>query len=452
MPSETIKMLRLHSIQQKGAYGVLLHHSMPKYNDIIKHLFDCIPSFRLEGLSNQYIEKEGNERQTIFDNKDLCFKLIFNQEHIDMYDNELSKVKQLYERLGRENFEKYTPYRLVDEKYCIIKGELAKDLTLDIYGHRKFRTTEHVYIIPCEFYTNDIWSLPIASRSEAQKKLFETVKYLNSRGIFHRDINEENVMVHKNELKLIDFGSCIIDVDKCSVQRQQEEVSQRSLLSSVFVHPVTYRYIHKFINKEDKVAIPHRVNIRNLKFNLYKKFEKDVLENLTGPKDNNDNLIKYLLHKNDCMSCAMLIYKRLQVSDDEQQGGFFGCFGKTNQVVDFDSDLLTHDKIKEGLRSFGNQSRGKKEEEDILFKLIRCDEEDFLNFTKEYRIEDVIEIELWNNSTQNAGRKLESKQYIVMRNNKKKYVVRLENKRKYIIAQKEKTYLSDIKGKYTYFK
>jgi tRNA A-37 threonylcarbamoyl transferase component Bud32 len=42
------------------------------------------------------------------------------------------------------------------------------------------------------------------------KNLFEAINHLNNMGIYHRDIGANNVLVHKTNVKIIDYGMCMV--------------------------------------------------------------------------------------------------------------------------------------------------------------------------------------------------------------------------------------------------
>ncbi len=406
-----------------GSYGSVIYKDMEGYDNTLKTHHDNAKQIRFHrtsGVPTIYNKGHNNIPNWYGD----CFKMLVSFD--ESAPNEIGNVLALYKRLQKDNFIKYTPYRLVQEDVYCIEFVMNDDST--------------VYMIPCQYFDSLITATKFQSVVEyynAQNQLIEKIHFLNKNGIFHRDIKPENVMYHDNEVHIIDFGSCFIDKEGYQISKSNDN----ELTRTIFRHPLTslhYDFLPTTIG-----------GIHNFTDLIQKTPFADLLKKQTN-EEQHQRLLRYLLHKNDCTACAFLIHK---VLTPPFGGGLFSsCFGDKCKVKAAPNDEPKKELEFNEFQSKFDRITNQQTQENVA-KLMYWSIEDFNTFISTYRITDSPVVKR-NNWVNEGGRptKASTKTYIIIRTTNKQFLLRGDSQGKYILANKEKLYLKDIKGKYIYKK
>jgi len=106
--------------------------------------------------------------------------------------------------------------------------ELAREITilksLDnpnvVKLHRVYETRNHIHMVMDYVSKTDLYKLvvhhgklPEEQVARLIKECLRTISYIHSKGVIHRDIKLENVLLEESKLKLIDFGMSAFETD-----------------------------------------------------------------------------------------------------------------------------------------------------------------------------------------------------------------------------------------------
>ena len=409
-----------------GSYAFLLSSRQESFSNIVQDIVNNAIDISLASVYTTTTTKIDNNKLHDILMTENCFKVI--PDHLTKSNDEKSIIPKLYERLGMENFVGYTPYRLVDTDKYMVEVNITNNKQTPHH-------TSKFYIFPCEFYESNISHAP--DRLEAQRQLIDKIYFLNSKGIFHKDIRRDNVMWHRNQVQLIDFGSCFIDEDINNINI--------ATLRSYFPHPITQKYLHDQdiqetnMTKKTELFLRNPISIINFQKLIANGFGKDVLK-----VPDQISLYRYLMHKNDCTACATLIVKDLAVFEG---GGVLGCFrpGSKCKAPNINSiDDAMKASIKEYLHTYKNQTMVQ-----YLVDLLMVGIQNYNEFHRTY-IYKQYPYELSGGLVRNNIKS--NQKYIILKSSKKQYVVRMDSNVRYILANREKRYLKEIKGQYLYKK
>ena len=414
-----------------GDFGVVLFHEDVKINEgrrMRKPVVDEL--YKIEKLVNRiYGEtpKNVNNNQVdfifkdfveLFKTKNICFKLFFNTNK----DNEVTpadKEKQLFYNLNSalepHEIVNLTPYRFVKDKDStdcfFIVIELETDVGVKITG----KGTK--YLKRLEFIVNAMYPKNLNDVSNANiniNSVIEDVITLCKKGVFHKDIKKENIMItENNDIKLIDFGSCVVD--------DGSDIKNKITFTSA-VHPLVYMYIKNGdILPEQRTTSMSRI-VSTIPCSIY---------NNVFNVNETSFLARYMFYKKECFDLAQTFVK--MGITKMIGGGLFSCFRPTG-VKDEEQD----ETIEQYRKRFDN-TVGKE-----VARLIYFDINDYNEFVLDYTIHKVKQ-------TQSGGKYKKSKSHIRMKNAKKLYKVRVDkNGKKYIKMNKTDVYLTNIKNKYVY--
>lgn len=355
--------------------------------------------------------------------KDICFKLFFNTNVDDKNVTPAEKEKQLFyilnSALEPHEIETLTPYRFVksadfqDCFYFVI--DLKTPVGVKITG-KGTKTLNRL-----EFIVNAMYPKSFNDVSNANiniKSVIEDVSTLSKRGVFHKDIKKENIMITaNNDIKLIDFGSCVVD--------DGSDISSKITFTSA-IHPLVYTYkTNKIMDDVRSTSMSRLVN--TIPCNIYSSVFNVEESNL---------LARYMFYKKECFDLAQTFVKMGLIR--MIGGGLFSCF-RPSAVDDEINDKNRNNGTIEQYRNRFIQSVGAE-----AAKLIYFDIDDYKEFVRDYKIHKGQQV-------LSGGKYKKSKSHIRMKTAKKIYKVRVDkNGKKYIKMNKTDVYLSNIKNKYVY--
>jgi hypothetical protein len=451
-----------------GGYGIVLHQSFTKNNNTNRNVSDKYSQLTKQLLEYAEFDVMAHNINTYntdvmklstFDeklkNKDVCFKLFFDNNSEN--NNEKTIIETIHKTLTKDEISQHTPYTFIDGMYYFFHVNLTSSIIIQTKD--RTITTSTLLFVPYTFCANGLPLLAevtLGSRNYNYiNQLIHSLNFLNKKGIFHRDINKDNIRICGDNATFIDFGSGRIDDGDDSLVLSRDNTNKPKIETLYFANKFTHPFVYAFFEGL-------RTNRRYIATDVLHSYDKQVSsesKNYIGYglaekyRNHKDKLTfaRYALHKVDCFALAVTLTYELKYSLKKQSGGFLKCFRKTAVKYDDNSaNSQISDNIKQTIMNYRNEL-------DMFYgpvgSLLYFDELDYQEFIKEYKIKDCED----NNNSFVGGKnkklKNNSKQYIKLKTTQKKYLVRHDEKRKkYILQNKQKLYLQTIKGKYSYQK
>jgi serine/threonine protein kinase len=416
-----------------GGYGVVIYDGYKTNNNVILNIASVLSKLK-ENVKNiecftidgDKISCSFDEFLDIFNVLSICLKM-FHLSKVENpktkavsfpYEQEKQVIKSLHSHLDDSEMLQYTPvaYANVKDTYVsFIEINLNTPIVLRTGKNRQM--SEPHSKLCC--IVNSKFQDEIIDISHI-KPMGETLWFLNTKGIFHRDVKFENIMMLNNVPRLVDFGSVRID------DGQQDIMT--------FYNPT--RYVHPFINYYFNKDIPSRSLEHTIGRDLIPKFQCEMMDFVDANRKEK-YFTQYMLHKKDCFDFAMLCITKFKNEIYNHNGGSFfaSCFKSKYSYEDIRAIL---DGKYNTLSSF-----------------IYMDNQDFAKFRTEYQqqqLQHLEKLKKQQNLQQQGGIKKKSvKQYIQLRSNNKQYLVRVnKNGQKYILVSKNKVLLLNIKNTYRY--
>lgn len=394
-----------------GGYGVVIYDGHNKLDvfSVLSTLQYNILSINCETIDGKKTTCLIDEFLDIFTNPSICIKMFHMSEtssSLIPYEEEKSVFRSLHSRLTLKEMTQYTPIAHVNVNnvdVSFIQLNLETPVVLKLGNGQKSQPHSKLFcIVNTKFDGNYI-------KVEHIEPIKKTLWFLNTKGIFHRDVKFENIMTFNGEPRLVDFGSVRIDDGRKDILQFYNST----------------RYVHPFINYYFKNEISDRAKEHTIGRDLIPKFQCEF-KRFVDDNRNEKYFTQYMLHKKDCFDFAMWCINTQAIKDkvyNHTIGGFFSCFKTQFEYMEI-RDILNSKYT-------------------ILAPFIYMDRQDFLNFRDEYQ----------KQMSQYGGRRKSEKQYIQLRSNNKEYLVRVnKNKQKYILVNKSKVFLSNVKNKYRYIK
>ena len=371
----------------------------------------------------------------LFKTKDICFKLFFNTNKDVNGLTPAQKEKNLFYNLNSalnpQEIETLTPYRFVSQDCFFIVFELNTHLGVRIAGKGLKNLIRLEFIVNAMYPKNfnDVSNINVNVNS-----VIEDVITLSKKGVFHKDIKRENMMISEtiseetktNDIKLIDFGSCVVDDGSDVISKDKIPIKSA-------VHPLVYLYKQETDMGEERGTSMSRI-VDTIPCNIY----GDVF-NVTQKK----LLDRYMFYKNECFVLAQTLFK-IGLITVKSGGGLLSCF-KPSAVKDEQNSKKQNRPIEtiEQYRARFNNTVGSEK----VARLIYFDIDDYNEFVRDYKIHKAKP----EQPVLNGGKYKKSKSHIRMKNAKKIHKVRVDkNGKKYIKMNKTDVYLSNIKNKYVY--
>jgi serine/threonine protein kinase len=196
--------------------------------------------------------------------------------------------------------------------------------------HREIDTLQ---FLVCKYCEKDVRSLIV----EHIPHLIGQIRFLHSRGIFHRDVKRDNVMICDGKAMLIDFGNLIFD-----------DGNGLSYKPMNHAHPLAYHYfmksafptmrldtVGKFVMNLMGNAVKASIKSRSVTTKSRVTKMPDVFNFLT----NADKRVAdaYMMSKDDCFGLVVVLKSfvlktafLLPLTDGLVGGGGFTCFGKAS--------------------------------------------------------------------------------------------------------------------------
>lgn len=371
-----------------------------------------------ETLNNEKVDFQFKDFLDFLKTKDVCFKLFFNSNKDDNGVTPAEKEKQLFYYLNSallpQEIVTLTPYRFVKSKdtsdcfFIVIELETEVGVKINGKGTKRLNRLEFIVNAMYPKNLNDVSNANININS-----VIEDVITLSKKGVFHKDIKKENLMITAiNDIKLIDFGSCVVD--------DGSDIKNKITFTSA-VHPLVYSYVSngKIMPEQRTTSMSRLVNT----------IPCSIYNNVFNVEDN--LLAKYMFYKKECFDLAQTFVKMGIIR--MTGGGLLSCF-RSSGVKDEEQD----ETIEQYRKRFDN-TVGKE-----VARLIYFDINDYNEFVLDYTIHKQKQALI-------GGKYKKSKSHIRMKNAKKIYKLRVDkNGKKYIKMNKTDVYLSNIKNKYVY--
>ena len=411
------------SLYPVGGYGLVVFDGFKNRNiasDLSK-ISNNITNIVCETIKGDKITCTYDDFLNIFLDSTVCLKIF----HFDMkknglspYEQEVSVIRTLSSKLSTDEILQYTPITTVKINsldIAFIEINLVKPITIKLGAGEKSSVLPKLScIINTKFEDKSIQPRHI-------EHMKNTLWLLNTKGIFHRDVKFENIMMLNDKPRLVDFGSIKID-------NGQEDVF-KFYNPTKFIHP----YIHLYFTK----MVSERGVSNTIGRDLKTKFGNE-LESFIKTHQNEKYFTQYMLHKKDCFDFAMWCMNdpsiREKVYNMNGGGLLTACFGAKCDVDNFVKVKSNYIDVRKKMDSLYS----------ILAPLIYMDSVDFQEFKNVYQQQQ---------GGRNKSKRSTVKEYILLRSNNKKYLVRTDDKtNKYILLNKNKVFLSTIRNKYRYNK
>lgn len=401
-----------------GGYGVVIFDGYKNINNMTLNIVSVLSKLKENVSSIDCFPVKGDKVSCSFDEflnlftiPSICLKvfhLTTTTNGLTPYEQEMSAIKSLHSRLDDQEMTQYTPVAYVNinnTNVSFIEIDLKTPVVLKVGKNaQKSKPQSKLCCIINNKFQGD--NIEVRHIERMRKILW----FLNTKGIFHRDVKFENIMMLDDIPRLVDFGSVKIDDGKEDIMK--------------FYNPT--RYVHPFIHYYFEKEISDRAKEHTIGRDLIPKFQCEF-KSFVDANRNEKYFTQYMLHKKDCFDFAMWCINTQTIRDivyNHTIGGFFSCLKTQFNYMDI-RDILDS-------------------KYSVLAPFIYMDNQDFTNFRNEYQ----------KQMSQYGGtNKKPSKQYIQLRSNNKQYLVRVQkNGQKYILQNKNKVLLSNIKNKYRYIK
>ena len=407
-----------------GGYGVVLYEQQKNVNNEVSKIVHTLSMLQNIVLSIDCETIDGVRSKCTFDSflsifsiPSICLKVFHmssTEDSTTPYEQERSIVKSLHSRLNQEELSKYTPVAYVNINnfdVSFIEINLSTPIFIRLGNGQKSESLSKLCcVVNNKFEDNAI-------QPEHIEPMKQILWFLNTKGIFHRDVKFENIMIHKDNIayrpRLVDFGSMRIDDGRQDMM--------------MWYNPT--KFVHPFINYYFKKEISSRSVSHTIGRDLVPAFECEM-KSFIDENRASKYFTQYMLHKKDCFDFAMWCISTESIKSKvyKYSGGFSFrslCSSKLKSYIDIRAVL-------DGKYTF-------------LAPFIYMDNQDFSVFKNEY--------EKQMSQLEGGSKKKHAKQYIQLRSNNRRYLLRVDkNGKKYILENKQHVYLKDIKNKYRYVK